>query len=250
MTSRTRNLSIIGVVALLLVLAGLVIVPGSKTAGLARQQVGTTAKLQFYDWEPNILTDQEVYSGGDGLYDATLAASKQKGKAEQTDVVPDSGDTPEEADQRNNTQEDRYYLFGPDRAPIGPDRQPVRTETYEPSATCEELLAEYNEERGDPNKYHKDTECLPELEALGPGGPPDGSRGIKVPEGVVVVEQERQPNQPPQIKRFTVIEDDSELSGEDIKNPEANTDPNTSAPLVQMEFSDDGREAFHRVTRA
>ena len=321
MTSRGRNLAILGVVAVLLVLAALVIVPGTPlskdtklgldleggielvyegrptpqvpevtpqavddaietmrkrvdalgvsepeiqrsgqeqiSVGLpdvenperARQQVGTTAKLQFYDWEPNVLTDTEVYSGGDGLYDATLAASKQKGKAEQTDVVPDSGDTPEEADQRNNTQEDRYYLFGPDRAPIGPDRQPVRTETYEPSATCEELLAEYNEEEGDPNKYHKDTECLPELEALGPGGPPDGSRVIKVPEGIVVVEQERQPNQPPQIKRFTVIEDDSELSGEDIKNPEANTDPNTSAPLVQMEFSDDGREAFHRVTR-
>src|SRR5918992_1544684 len=321
MTSRGRNLAILGVVAVLLVLAALVIVPGTplskdtklgldleggielvyegrptpqvpevtpqavddaietmrkrvdalgvsepeiqrsgqeqisvglpdvQNAERARQQVGTTAQLQFYDWEPNLLTDTEVYSGGDGLYDATLAASKEKGKAEQTDVVPGSGDTPEEADRNNNTQADRYYLFGPDQAPIGPDKQPVRTENYEPSATCEELLAEYDAEPGEPNKYHKDTECLPELEALGPGGPPDGSRVIKVPEGVVVVEQERQPNQPPQIKRFTVLEDDSELSGEDIKNPEANTDPNTSAPLVSMEFTDEGREAFARVTK-
>jgi SecD/SecF fusion protein len=321
MTSRGRNLTILGVVAVLLVLAAMVIVPGTplskdtklgldleggielvyegrptpqvpevtpqavddaietmrkrvdalgvsepeiqrsgaqqisvglpdvQNAERAREQVGTTAQLQFYDWEPNVLTDTEVYSGGDGLYDATLAASKQKGKAEQTDVVPDSGDTPEEADRKNNTQADRYYLFGPDQAPIGPDKQPVRTETYEPSGNCEELLAEYDAEPGEPNKYHKDTECLTELEELGPGGPPDGSRVIKVPEGVVVVEQERQPNQPPQIKRFTVIEDDSELSGEDIKNPEANTDPNTSAPLVQMEFSDEGREAFARVTK-
>jgi SecD/SecF fusion protein len=321
MTSRGRNFAILGVVAVLLVLAAMVIVPGTplskdtklgldleggielvyegrptpqvpevtpqavddaietmrkrvdalgvsepeiqrsgqeqisvglpdvQNAERARQQVGTTAQLQFYDWEPNVLTDTEVYSGGDGLYDATLAASKQEGKAEQTDVVPDSGDTPEEADRKNNTQADRYYLFGPDKAAIGPDKQPVRTETYEPSANCEELLAEYDEEPGDPNKYHKDTECQTELEALGPGGPPDGSRVIKVPEGVVVVEQERQPNQPPQIKRFTVLEDDSELSGEDIRNPEANTDPNTSAPLVTMEFSDEGREAFARVTK-
>ena len=72
---------------------------------------------------------------------------------------------------------------------------------------------------------------------------------IKVPEGVVVIEQERSPNQPPQIKRFTVLEDDSELSGEDIKDPEANTDPNTNAPLVSMKFSDKGREAFARVTK-
>ena len=321
MTSRTRNFAILGLLAVLLVLAAMVIVPGTPlskdtklgldleggielvyegrptpqvpevtpqavddaietmrkrvdalgvsepeiqragqeqiSVGLpdvqnverARQQVGTTAQLQFYDWEPNVLTDTEVYSGGDGLYDATLAASKEQGKAEQTDIVPGSGDTREEADRNNNTQEDRYYLFGPDQAPIGPDKQPVRTETYEPSANCEELLAEYDEEPGEPNKYHKDTECLAELEALGPGGPPDGSRVIKVPEGVVVVEQERQPNQPPQIKRFTVLEDDSELSGEDIRNPEANTDPNTSAPLVTMEFSDQGREAFARVTK-
>jgi SecD/SecF fusion protein len=223
--------------------------PDVTNADRAREQVGTTAQLQFYDWEPNVLTDTEVYSGGDGLYDATLAASKEQGKAEQTDIVPGSGDTREEADRNNNTQADRFYLFGPDQAPIGPDKQPVRTETYEPSANCEELLAEYDEEPGEPNKYHKDTECLAELEALGPGGPPDGSRVIKVPEGVVVVEQERQPNQPPQIKRFTVLEDDSELSGEDIRNPEANTDPNTSAPLVLMEFSDQGREAFARVTK-
>src|ERR687895_755486 len=223
--------------------------PDVTNAERARQQVGTTAKLQFYDWEPNVLTDTEVYSGGDGLYDATLAASKQEGKAEQTDIVPGSGDTPEEADRKNNTQEDRYYLFGPDQAPIGPDRQPVRTETYEPSASCRELLDDYDEEPGDPNKYHKDSECLTQLEELGPGGPPAGSRVIKVPKGVVVIEQERAPNQPPQIKRFTVLEDDSELSGDDIRNPEAGTHPQTGEPLVSMEFSDDGQDAFARVTR-
>jgi SecD/SecF fusion protein len=223
--------------------------PDVQNADRAREQVGSTAQLQFYDWEPNILTDTEVYSGGDGLFDAALAASKEKGKAERTDVVPGSGDTPEEADRRNNTQRDRYYLFGPDKAPIGPDKQPVRTETYEPSGTCEELLADHDAQPGEPNEYARGTECRSQLEELGPGGPPDGSRVITVPEGVVIVEQERTPNQPPQIKRFTVLEDDSELSGEDIRNPEANTDPNTSAPLVQMEFSDEGREAFARVTK-
>jgi SecD/SecF fusion protein len=321
MTSRTRNISILGVVALLLVLAGLVIVPGTPlskdtklgldleggielvyegrptpqvpevtpqalddaietmrkrvdalgvsepeiqrsgpeqiSVGLpdvdnaerARQQVGTTAKLQFYDWEPNILTDNEVYSGGDGLYDATLAASREQGRAERVDVVPGSGDTPEEADGKNDTQADRYYLFDEDQTPIGPDKQPVRTETYEPSATCKELLAEYDAEQGPAREYADGTECLPQLEELGPGGPPAGSRVIKVPKGVVVVEQERAPNQPPQIKRFTVLEDDSELSGDDIRNPEAGTDPNTNEPLVTMEFSDSGREAFARVTK-
>src|SRR5918992_4274381 len=223
--------------------------PDVTNAERARDQVGTTAQLQFYDWEPNILTDTEVYSGGDGLYEATLAASKLKGKAERTDVVPGSGDTPEEADRNNNTQRERYYLFGPDKAPIGPDKQPVRTDPYEPSGSCRELLAEYDAEQGPANDYPKGTACRSQLEALGPGGPPDGSRVIMVPAGVVIVEQERAPNQPPQIKRFTVIEDDSELSGEDIRNPEAGTHPQTSEPLVSMEFSDEGRQAFARVTK-
>ncbi|MDQ5834206.1 MAG: protein translocase subunit SecD, partial [Actinomycetota bacterium] len=322
MTSRTRNLAILGAVAVLLVLALLVILPGSplskdtklgldleggielvyearptpqvptvtqqaiddaietmrkrvdslgvaepeiqrsgreqiavglpaiQNAERAKEQVGTTAQLQFYDWEPNLLTESDNYAGGNALYKATEAASKAKGKAERIDVVPGSGDTPEEADRKNNTTtSERYYLFGPDQLPIGPDGEPVRTGNYQPSGSCEELLAEYQAEDGPAKEYAKDTECLTELEALGPGGPPSGSRVIEVPQGVVVVEQERSPNQPPQIKRFTVLEDDSELSGLDIKNPEANTDPNTNAPLVSMEFSDKGREAFARVTK-
>jgi SecD/SecF fusion protein len=223
--------------------------PDVQNAERAKEQVGTTAQLQFYDWEPNVLTDREIYGGGHALFDAVEAASKEKGKAEQVDVVPGSGDTPQEADRKNNTATDRYYLFGPDRFPIGPNEEPVRTGTYEPSSSCDELLAEYREKPGEPKEYAKGTECRTQLEALGSGGPPAGSRVIKIPEGVVVVEQERPENAPPQIKQFTVLEDDSELNGTDIKNPEANTDPNTNEPLVTMEFTDEGREAFARVTK-
>ena len=72
---------------------------------------------------------------------------------------------------------------------------------------------------------------------------------FKVPQGIVVVEGEPAPNQSERVHRFFVIEDDSELSGKDIKNPEQNFDPNTKAPLVTMEFTDKGREAFARVTK-
>ena len=139
MTSRSRNFAILGVVAILLVLAAMVIVPGTplsndtklgldleggielvyearptpqvpevtqqaiddaietmrkrvdalgvsepeiqrsgreqisvglpsvQNAERAKAQVGTTARLQFYDWEPNLLTDREVYAGGSAL---------------------------------------------------------------------------------------------------------------------------------------------------------------------------------------
>jgi SecD/SecF fusion protein len=321
MTSRTRNFTILGIVSGLLVLALLVIVPGSplskdtklgldlkggvelvyegeptpqvpkvtpqsiddaietmrkrvdslgvsepeiqragrnqisvglpdvKNAERAQEQVGNTARLQFYDWEPNVLTDREVYAGSHALFQAVEAASTQKGKAEATDVPPGSDLTPAQADRANDTAKDRYYLFGPDELPIGPNGKPMRTGNYEPSGTCKDLLSDYEPAPGKALKYAKGTECLPELEALGSGGPPAGSRIVKVPEGVVVVEQEPAPNQPPQIKRFTVLEDDSELSGDDIKNPKAASNPTTNAPVVTMEFTDKGREAFARVTK-
>jgi SecD/SecF fusion protein len=321
MTSRTRNLSILGLVAGLLVLALLVILPGTplskdtklgldlkggvelvyegeptpqvpkvtpqsiddaietmrkrvdslgvsepeiqragrnqisvglpdvKNAERAQEQVGNTARLQFYDWEPNILTDREVYAGTHGLFQAAEAASKQKGKAEQTDVPEGSDMTPAEADTANNTAKDRYYLFGPDELPIGANGKPMRTGNYEPSGSCKDLLSDYQATSGAAPKYADGTECKTQLEALGTGGPPAGSRVIKVPEGVVIVEQEPAPNQPPQIHRFTVLEDDSELSGDNIKNPKAASNPNTNAPVVTMEFDGTGREAFARVTK-
>jgi SecD/SecF fusion protein len=226
--------------------------PDVQNANRAIQQVGTTAQLQFYDWEANVLGPRgpdNPYAGTKALYDATEFASTQKGKAEKADVPEGSDETPEQADKNNNTAGDRYYLFGPDRLPIGPDQKPLRTGDYEPSGSCKELLSDYEPDSGPPPKYAKDTECKSQLEELGSGGPPAGSRVIKVPEGVLVVEAEPVENQPPQIKRFFVIEDDSELSGKDIKNPEQQFDPNTNAPIVTMEFTDKGRQAFARVTK-
>ena len=320
MTSRTRNLSILGIVAGLLVLALLVILPGTplskstklgldlkggtelvyegeptpqvpkvtpqsvddaietmrkrvdslgvsepeiqragrdqisvglpdvKNAARAQEQVGNVARLQFYDWEPNVLTDRDVYAGTHALFQAAEAASTQHGKAEANDVPVGSDLTPAQADKANDTTKDRYYLFGPDELPIGPNGKPMRIGNYEPSGTCKDLLADYTAKPGAAPKYAKGTECLSQLEALGSGGPPAGSKIVKVPQGVVIVEQEPAPKQPPQIHRFTVLEDDSELSGDDIKNPKASTDQN-NAPIVTMEFTDKGRAAFARVTQ-
>jgi SecD/SecF fusion protein len=226
--------------------------PDVQNAQRAIDQVGSTAQLQFYDWEPNVLGDRgpdAPYAGSKALFEAVDVASKQKPKAERTDVPPGSDESPQEADRNNDSTRDQYYLFGPDRLPIGPDKQPLREGDYDPSGNCADLLSDYDATDGPPNKYAKDTECKAQLEALGPAGPPDGSRVIKVPQGIVVVEAEPAPNQSARVHRFFVIEDDSELNGKEIKNPEQQFDPNTKEPLVTMEFTDKGREAFATVTK-
>ena len=89
-----------------------------------------------------------------------------------------------------------------------------------------------------------------ELEALGTGGPPPARSVFKVPQGIVVLEAEPAPNQSARVHRFFVIEDDSELTGSDIKNPEQSFDPNTNEPIVTIDFTDKGREAFARGHQA
>src|SRR3954451_1683708 len=76
--------------------------PGVKNAARAESQVGTTAQLQFYDWEPNIIGPDNKqlgehavdYSAADipspGLLDAVKRATKAKPLAEPNDV-PASG---------------------------------------------------------------------------------------------------------------------------------------------------------------
>src|SRR3954454_5728992 len=72
--------------------------PGVKNAARAEAQVGTTAQLQFYDWEPNIigpdgkqLGEHAVnYAAADtpspSLLDAVKVASKAKPLAEASDI--------------------------------------------------------------------------------------------------------------------------------------------------------------------
>jgi len=247
--------------------------PNVENAERAIQQVGTTAQLQFYDWEPNVLGGQgpdAPYAGRTSLYEAVEVAAEQEPRAEETDIPPGGA---EEAiverfdgdqrqirryyDRRNDTHQGRYYLFGPDQQLIaGPD------------ASCEELLSDYESVDSGPERTAEDvpegSECRAELLAVPVGdatqesdqstatpssGPPAGSEVLKVPRGIVVIEATRAPNQPDDVQNYFVVEDDSELSGADIQNPEQNTDPRTNEPIVTMEFTDDGRQAFATVTQ-
>ena len=81
--------------------------PAVQNAERAEQQVGTTAQLQFYDWEPNIFGDPAKGGGATpntspftGLFPAAEFASKQKPRAEKDDIPP--GGPSEEVEKRFN----------------------------------------------------------------------------------------------------------------------------------------------------
>ncbi len=86
------------------------------------------------------------------------------------------------------------------------------------------------------------------------GVQPPGSQVIKVNPGTVVVKADRPDNFPKNqpYDRYFVLNDNPELSGTDIKNPEQNFDQGaggSGAPIVTFSFTDKGRKAFQNVTR-
>ena len=192
--------------------------PDVKNAARAINQVGKTAQLFFYDWEPNVIgpngkpdptnrmvTDQPLPS----LYDAVLRASQR----------PPHRDA-------NNTTNDQYYLFS-----TGPDHRLVSGPEGSPS----DLYSELPRQRQ-----------------------PPGTRVLKVNTGTVVVKAEKpepQPGQPAPKNvpdRWFVLNDDPSLNGTDLKNPEQNFDNGpggTGQPIVTFGFSTHGRQQFHAVTR-
>src|SRR5699024_7533163 len=73
---------------------------------------------------------------------------------------------------------------------------------------------------------------------------------LKVPQGTLVVGGS--PDSDPACLTescYWVIHDRPELGGTDLRDPQQNFDPQTNQPNVTFEFTDEGRESFHEVTR-
>jgi SecD/SecF fusion protein len=262
--------------------------PNVSNADRAINQVGTTAQLQFYDWEPNVYTQGDngklvtlqsiktndptaqaaPFSGSQALFNAVKGTSTLKPKAEATDLpatgVPDAikkrfGNDQKKIEQyydrHNDTKETQYYLFGPSKRLIsGPD------------SSCRELLSDFEGIKGpkrSKSQIPKSSECAKELAATPLGhaapaqpnesterntGPPAGSQILKLQQGFVVIEAQRQPKQPASVHNYYVMEDDSALSGSNIKSPEVSSDQ-SRGNAVSMKFTKSGQKAFEETTK-
>ena len=119
-------------------------------------------ELRFYDWEPNAVGRRAVevpFSGSTALFQAVQRASRMSPRSESTDIRPGPSDASSaaKADRLNDSSGPRYYLFGADRRLIaGP-------------ATNRGTLAG----------------------ARGANAP--GSRTLRVPQGITVVQAARAP---------------------------------------------------------
>jgi SecD/SecF fusion protein len=219
--------------------------PGVTDANRAAEQVGTTAQLYFYDWEPNLLGPEKSIGGKPGQPSESalkesekrwLAAGRNPKKPEEQRLMVNGAyPTAYEATQLAAEQEPakdceaqgcsvarpRYYLFD--------------------KASPHELLA-------GPELAKKDLYISPTGEKL----PKDGIV-VEVPAGTVVV------SELPVDEAGKVVEDADPgwyalkdapaLSGHDITNPEQSYAPTTNEPIVTFNFTGSGQDAFQEVTR-
>jgi SecD/SecF fusion protein len=227
--------------------------PDVTNAQRAIDQVGTTAQLFFYDWEPNLIGREKVIGGRPGAeppqtvvteaseewqeagrtttrfqdqqlifsgafptaYAAAKLASEQKPEPDCTDC---------------STSRPRYYLFtkGTKKGADGSEAKPPQ------------LIA-------GPEFAKKDLYVKPTGEKR-----PKGGIVVEVPPGTVVVSETPSDRSGQVIENaepgWYALRDRPALSGLDITDPKQEFDE-LNQPNVSFKFTDEGQQAFQEVTR-
>ena len=187
--------------------------PGVENGERAAQQVGSTAQLTFYDWEA-VLLDQDCRTDADRNADERQPITgfyQAVQQASRCDPQRD-GDT-------GAADRPRFYTFDAATGRALNNGQPSETR----AAALEDL---------DVSERAR-------------------AQVVEVPEGILVVRDQKVRADAPDPDRFWVVLDEPALSGTDIRHPEQDFDERLGrAPNVRFEFTDAGREAFQEITRA
>jgi SecD/SecF fusion protein len=218
--------------------------PDVTNAQRAIEQVGTTAQLHFYDWEPNLIGRETTIGGVPGREPPKAAVSeaeeewKEAGRsaskrADQqlifSGAYPNAYGAVKLASEQKpvadcttcSTTKPRYYLFANDAKHTLIDGPEFSKEDLFISATGKK-------------RSHKGTV-------------------IKVPAGTIVVSEQPVDTSGKVIEGIKnagwfALRDRPALSGTDITNPKQEFDE-LQRPNVTFGFTDKGRKAFQEVTR-
>jgi SecD/SecF fusion protein len=218
--------------------------PGITDANRAAEQVGTTAQLYFYDWEPNLIGPES-------------AIGSKPGQEPPKNFLKASEKRWEEA-KRNPKERENQQLILAGAYPTAYEAVLLASE-QKPVENCETCSVAkprfYLFEKKAPHDLLAGPELTKKDLYVSPTGkklPKDGIV-LEVPAGTVIVSE--LPVDPETGKQdeeadpgWFALKDEPALSGTDITNPEQ-TYGEFNEPVVTFGFTDAGREAFHNVTR-
>jgi SecD/SecF fusion protein len=211
--------------------------PNVSNSARAEQEVGKTAQLFFYDWEPNVIGSEGKPAPGEatatgganagaaasGLpeYQAVQRAIKRPAILRKNDTTLEPGCTPQ---QVGGCIYGSWYLLDTAHEKVlrGPEEteKNLTSESYKPPAGAKLQAVRVN-----------------------PGTVLAQARPIETAAGKVT---QKSPNS------WYVLNDDPVLTGADVTNPQQSFDEGgggTGAPNVTFGFTSHGQSVFQRVTR-
>ena len=218
--------------------------PGVTDASRAAEQVGTTAQLYYYDWEPNLIGPEKAIGSKPGLQPPAGPLKESEKRWEEAG--------------RNVAKEESKQLIYAGAYPTAYDAAQLAAE-QEPIENCQDCSVAkpryYLFAKDEPHDLIAGPELAKKDLYISPTGqkrPKDGIV-VEVPAGTILV-SEYPTNEEGQLDETTdpgwfALKDKPALSGNDITNPEQTYGPNNEA-VVSFGFTDSGRDAFQEVTRA
>ncbi len=218
--------------------------PDVTNAERAIEQVGTTAQLQFYDWEPNLIGREKAIGG-------------VPGREPPAKALEEANEEWKAAGRSPTKKENQQLIFsGAYATPYGAVELAAEQEPVADCTTCSTTKPRYYLfESLAPHKLIAGPEFSEEDLFISATGRKRSHKGIvkKVPAGTIVVsEQPSDPNgkvvEGIENAGWYALKDNPALSGTDITNPKQETDE-LGQPNVTFSFTDKGREAFQDVTR-
>jgi SecD/SecF fusion protein len=209
--------------------------PSVTNAQRAQEQVGKTAQLFFYDWEPNVIgpdgkpapTEPTVTGGPQpasaeaGLpeYEAVLRALKRPAILRKNDTTYATGCTPKQA---SGCIYGQWYLLDETHKKVLRGPEDTEANLY-----------------GDSQKLPKGAKT--KAVRVNPGTVLAQAQPITGKEGKVTQ---------PSPESWYVLNDNPSLTGNNIKNPRQGFDNGGSGqPNVTFEFDSGGKKTFQRVTQ-
>jgi SecD/SecF fusion protein len=222
--------------------------PDVKDIARAEKIVGTTARLEFYDWEANALTPNgKSVASQLTLQDPTAAQISQGGSSAPGqgagamtlyDAVKLAAKQPSRVSQNNARRGPQYYMFGAPGSAACAAAAKAQGKTPTPAAHC--LLS-------GPDDTQQDLRS-----GLPAGVSASQGQMLVVPPGTVVLQAadanaKHQTNFNDPGAQFYVLADNVALFGNDIKDPQQSTDQSGS-PDVTFSLTSIGAKAFQNVT--
>ena len=218
--------------------------PDVDDADRAIDQVGTTAQLYFYDWEPNLIGPEKAIGGRPGQLPpkGPLDASKDRWEEAGRDI---------RSFQNDELIKDGAYPDAYGAVLLASEQPPVEN--------CENCSVSrpryYLFEKGGRHDLIAGPELAEKDLFLSPTGEKRSRDGLvlEVPPGTIVVSEYPTDEEGKVDKTarpgWYALKDNPALSGTDITDPKQEYEPQTNAPTVTFGFTDDGRDAFQQVTR-